>query len=40
MKKMFASDPDYPIFEELWRLYHIAKNPQCWVNENDINTKK
>ena len=33
---MLSSHPDYKTYNELWNLYCIAKNPQLWVNEFDL----
>jgi hypothetical protein len=35
-KKLYASDPSYHTYNELWNLYSIAKNPQIWMHEYDL----
>lgn len=35
-RRMLPSDPDYETYDNLWNLYAISKNPQIFVNENDL----
>ena len=32
MTRLLSSSPAYPLFHELWDIYAIAVNPQCWCN--------
>lgn len=36
MTNLLPSSPDYPLYDELWRTYAIALNPQCWMVDNDM----
>ncbi|MFM8322985.1 MAG: hypothetical protein ACKOC5_18910 [Chloroflexota bacterium] len=36
MKRLFASDPAYGLYNELWGLFAIAKNPQIFFGEVDL----
>lgn len=36
MLRIMASDPGFGVVDDLWRLYAVLKNPQVWMNENDM----
>jgi hypothetical protein len=36
MKKLLASDPAYPVYNDLWNLFAIAKNPQVFFGDVDM----
>ena len=35
-RRMFASDPNYEAFNELWTMNAIIKNPRMFSNQDDL----